>query len=181
MNDTKEDSRLMRILLSSSRWDTRRLSRRYKKSTIKEGNVICRRARKTNAERKNERQKKRERQTKDERRSISRELFSPSFSPSSFTFFFHRAFSSLLSVSPWTFSLAHGFHPFRRSHFTAITERCCKPAIVILAVYCASRFSCSREETIISDRVHCVHCIIQSRPVTDDRVRLLTPACTRGC
>lgn len=35
--------------------------------------------------------------------------------------------------------------PFRfRGHSIAITKRCRKPAVVILAVYCASRFSCSR-------------------------------------
>lgn len=33
------------------------------------------------------------------------------------------------------------------------------------------RVSHVQEETIISDRVHCVQCITQSRPVTDGRIR----------
>lgn len=75
-----------------------------------------------------------------------------------------------LPVSPSIRSLSPcGLRPFRRGHSTAITKRCRKPAIVILVVYCASRFSSSREETIISDRMHCVHCITQSHPMTDGR------------
>lgn len=62
---------------------------------------------------------------------------------------------SLLSTPVLSFSLrqryralflfAREFHiPFRRGHSIAITKRCRKPAVVILTVYCASRFSCSR-------------------------------------
>lgn len=42
------------------------------------------------------------------------------------------------------------------------------------------RVSHVQEETIISDRVHCVQCITQSRPVTDDRIRSLARPRSRG-
>lgn len=42
------------------------------------------------------------------------------------------------------------------------------------------RVSHVQEETIISDRVHCVQCITQSRPVTDGRIRSLARLLARA-
>lgn len=59
-------------------------------------------------------------------------------------------------LSFFAFSVARKFHPPGRGHSTAITKRCRKLTVIILAVYCTSCVSHVQEETIISDRVHCV-------------------------
>jgi len=84
---------------------------------------------------------------------------------------FSLVFFSLRPIA-FSSSLHANFISLRCGHYIAIIKLCRKPAVVILAVYCAQR-SHVQEETIIFDRVHCVQCITQSRPVTDGRIRSL--------
>jgi len=92
---------------------------------------------------------------------------------------FSLVFFSLRPIA-FSSSLHANFISLRCGHYIAIIKLCRKPAVVILAVYCAQR-SHVQEETIIFDRVHCVQCITQSRPGrTAESAHSLTPAYARN-